>query len=293
MKRIYQRFVLLLAVLAALVFVTNSYQAQTYTPSSNELLIHFLDVGQGDATLIAVPVNRQILIDGGPGNAVIEELGEVMPLTDRSIDLVIVTHNDADHLSGVVEVLKRYEIGELWLTGAVHSSRLYQEFVALVNSKKLKTRFVKSGDIYELGRLHATVLWPLDSYIALTPKNQNEASIVTQWQFGEKKFLITGDITEIQELQLLEGGYLSKVDVLKVAHHGSKTSSSFDFLSAVLPKLAVISSGRNNPYNHPHPSVVSRLSELQIPILRTDTVGRVTLSSDGSVINYKTEFGSK
>lgn len=293
MKRIYQRFVLLLAVLATLVFVTNSYQAQTYTPSSNELLIHFLDVGQGDATLIAVPVNRQILIDGGPGNAVIEELGEVMPLTDRSIDLVIVTHNDADHLSGVVEVLKRYEIGELWLTGAVHSSRLYQEFVALVNSKKLKTRFVKSGDIYELGRLQATVLWPLESYIALTPKNQNEVSIVTQWQFGEKKFLITGDITEIQELQLLEGGYLSKVDVLKVAHHGSKTSSSFDFLSAVLPKLAVISSGRNNPYNHPHPSVVSRLSELQIPILRTDTVGRVTLSSDGSVINYKTEFGSK
>jgi competence protein ComEC len=285
MRNTIGKFVGVLLLLGLIVFAVNSYQAQSV---EGELKLHILDIGQGDAILIDTPERRQILTDGGRGTAVLSQLSQVLPLSDKDLDLVISTHNDADHLGGLNEVLKHYHVREVWVTGAIGTTKTYQTFQQLIAEQKIPVRKVKAGEVVRFGDLEGIVLYPLRSYDGVTPDNQNAASIVTYWQYGKRSFLLTGDAELPQEQELLGKRLLRPVDVLKISHHGSQTGTGEELLKAIAPKLAVISAGLNNQYGHPHPSVLGRLAKLKIPVLRTDQSGRITVKFTLTDFSYVT-----
>lgn len=247
----------------------------------------FLDVGQGDAIFLEFPDSTQVLIDGGPDATVLAELSEVMPPWDRSLDLVILTHPDADHLAGILDVLKRYDVARIAETGIrkeTQLSRAWEEAIAEEGAEILivdqPTR-IQFGDMAVLD-----LLWPQESHAGEVSNEPNRYAIASQLTYGENRFLFTADIERWSETQIVASGILRDVDVLKIAHHGSKTSTSELFLDAVKPEIAVISVGASNRYGHPHPSVLDRLARYGIQTFRTDQDGRVTITSNGEAISF-------
>jgi len=233
-----------------------------FTQDKN-LEICFLNVGQGDSIFIEAN-NKQILIDGGPDDSVIARLEEHMPFWDRTIDLIVLTHPDKDHLYGLVEVLKKYKVKNILHTGVKSDALLNQEWMELIQEENIwiaeDNLNIKISDSQFLD-----VIYPFESLENKEVKNINETSIVIMLNSFDQKILLTGDITKKIE------GVLENIDadVLKVAHHGSKTSTSEEFLEAVTPDLAVISVAEYNPYNHPAPEVLARLEESGILVLQT------------------------
>lgn len=217
------------------------------------LKVVFFDVGQGDSIFIETPSKKQILIDGGPDQTVLEKLNQEMSFWDRHIDLVILTHSDWDHITGLREVINRFEIGRI-VTGA--------------EVEGWDTLLVRRGQRIILDDVVLDVLWPD------TPQDGNNGSVVVRLSYHEAEFLLTGDIEAKIEKQL----DVSQSDVLKVAHHGSKTSSCSEFLEKVQPKISVISVGENN-YGHPYQEVLERLKNTLI--YRTDEQGDIKMKTDG------------
>lgn len=271
------RLIQVLLVVGLLAIIAFGAKQQTYQAQEHRDSLHawFLDVGQGDAIFLDTPERQQILIDGGPGSAVLSELSKVMPLGDKEIDLIIATHNDADHLKGLNDVLTRYKVHKVWLTGAVHSTQTYQRFITLLKDNNIPTEIITAGSKVSFGDLSGIAIWPDQNWLGQKPADQNAVGIVTFWQYGTQTLLMTGDIVDKQENQLLGQGLLRPVDILKVAHHGSRTSSTENFLRAVTPKIAIMSLGKTNSYGHPHPDVLARYQFLNIPVLRTDQSGRI------------------
>lgn len=210
----------------------------------NRLHLIFCNVGQGDAILLEYK-SHQILVDGGPDNSVLSCLGKAMPFWDRTIDLVLLTHNQTDHAFGLTEVKKRYRI--------------------INNQPELL-----AGDEVIIDRLKLTVLWPYQRQ----NNEANQEALVILGSFGKFNWLLAADITEKEETTMINLGSLRPVDVLKVAHHGSRFSTSQKFLEAVRPELAVISVGKNN-FGHPTPEVLARLKAVGAKIFRTDEIGTV------------------
>lgn len=242
------------------------------------LTVHFLDVGQGDSALLVGPSGQQILIDGGPDLSTLQHLGRLMPFFDRRIELLILTHPDLDHVASFPEVLQRYRIETLLLTGVAHHSAHYHRL--LFEAKAQGTRLLQADpdtDIDFGDGLHFDLLWPPPILWGEYAKEVNDTSIVLKAIYGDTIILFTGDIGEKAEKQMLQEGIDIDSDILKVPHHGSKTSSGTGFLLAVSPELAVISAGRENRYGHPHPSVVARLRSLGIPVRTTAQEGTVTM----------------
>jgi competence protein ComEC len=284
-NRIAAFFVALFLLALIVIGSKNFSEEETKHPT---LRYWLFDVGQGDAMLLETPGKQQILIDGGPDATITRELSRVMPLGDRELDLVILTHNHSDHLSGIIEVLRRYRIKELWITGVIHTTDGYRNFLELAREKNIPTKTVRAGQTVVFGELSGVVLWPIEPKIGQIPENQNWESIVTYWQYGKQSLLLTGDMEKEQELELLRRGALRPVTILKVAHQGSQTSSSEDFIKTVRPKLALISVGRN-PYGHPHPAVLHRYAKYNIPILRTDQRGTIQVDLTTDDFSYQTE----
>lgn len=274
MRTTIWRLIMVIALLGLIVFVARSAQHRA-EESRDNLRAWFFDVGQGDSILLDTPDQRQILIDGGPNSSILRELSRALPLDDKEIDLVISTHNDSDHLAGLNEVLKHYKIGKIWLTGAINPTQTFQKFVGLIKEKSISTETVKAGTKVTYGQLAGIVISPFDDFLGIQPSKQNETSIVTFWQFGSQTILLTADIDQNQEQELLSRNVLRPVDILKVTHHGSRTSSSETFLQAVKPKIAIIQVGAKNRYGHPTSVILDRLKSLSIPILRTDQNGTV------------------
>lgn len=250
------------------------------------LALHVLDIGQGDAIFIEAPNGNQVLIDGGPDASVLARLGEVMPAWDRSIDLVILTHPHADHLDGLVAVLERYDIGMVIESGVNHTIPEYAAWHSEIARRAIPRTIARRGGVVDLGGGAALrILSPPRSYDGVTVRNIHEASVVILLSFGDTRALLPGDAELPVERALLAAagpaGEELRADVLKVGHHGSKTSTSAVFLAAVQPRLAVISAGRKNRYGHPTADVIDRLAAAGIRIFRTDQDGTVTLSSDG------------
>jgi competence protein ComEC len=238
----------------------------------NRLHLIFCKVGQGDAILLEYG-SYQILVDGGPDNSVLSCLGKAMPFWDRKIELVVLTHPEADHITGLIEVVKRYQVGKLVKTRAVNQTPEYEALMAAVASRKVLVETLTAGDKVSLKRLKLEILWPFNKGESFV-KNFNQGSVVILGQYGSFWFLLTGDITATEEQTLINLGSLRPVTVLKVAHHGSKFSSSQKFLEAVRPKTAIISVGKNS-FGHPTPEVLGRLKAVGAKILRTDEVGTV------------------
>lgn len=254
------------------------------------LTVKFFDVGQGDGIFFQTPSGNQILIDGGPDAKVLSKLGKTMPFWDRSVDVLILTHPHADHLDGVLEVLKRYKIEMVVESGVKHSIPEYDEWHKLLRQKNIKVHIAKAGDVINFGDgVHFDVYAPFDSFSEESPKNIHEAMVVGRLVYSSSSILFMGDAEKSLEYQLLwrKSDFLNlNSNILKVGHHGSKTSSSEEFLQAVLPQFAIISSGRKNRYGHPHEEVIDRLKQIAVRIFRTDQNGDVEFISDGKLLKH-------
>ena len=253
------------------------------------LTVDFFDVGQGDGIFFQTPSGNQVLIDGGPDSAILSKLGKAMPFWDRSIDVLILTHPHADHIDGALEVLKRYHIGTVIESGVNHSIPEYDEWRQLLQSKNVPVHIARFGEIIDFGDgVHFDVYTPFEFFAEQSPKNVHDAMVVGRLVYASSSILFMGDAEKTLEHQLLWGKsdfLILKSDILKAGHHGSKTSTSEDFLQAVSPQFAIISSGRKNRYGHPHQEVIDRLNSLGIKIFRTDLDGTITLEiRDGNLI---------
>lgn len=243
---------------------------------SYNLEVIFFDVGQGDAIFIETSAGHQILIDGGPGFTILEKLAKEMPFYDRTIDLIILTHPEKDHLAGLLDVLKRYRIEHILWTGIIRDTAEWREWDNLIKREKgAEIKIAKSGQKIILGEnppIFINVLYPFENLEGKKIENSNDTSVVTILVGGNNSFLFTGDIDKSVERQLLDRGIDS--GILKVAHHGSKYSTSEEFLTKASPKIAVIQVGENK-YGHPHPEVLQKFYNFGIDFLTTKEKGDI------------------
>lgn len=247
--------------------------------STGDLRIWVLDVGQGDAVFIETPHGRQILVDGGPGNAVLTKLGELMPPTDRTLDAIVPTHPDSDHVAGLVSVLARYDVAAVYETGLIKDTRVATALSEGIRDEGAQRRLVKAGDAFKVDGVTFDVLWPDGVLDGKTVSDTNRVGIVLLVRYGDTSVLLTAD-TEVEE-EVAYAAQVGDVDVLKAGHHGSRTSSSRALLSAVSPEVAVISCGAKNSYGHPHEEVLARFADLGIGTFRTDLQGDILIRSSG------------
>lgn len=270
-----------LGILLVLLILAFS-SAQSAGVQDGLLKIYFFDVGQGDAIFIQAPNGSQVLVDGGPDAAVIERLQEVMPLSDRSLDAVVVSHPHSDHLAGLIDVLGAYEVGTVLEAKEEYDSATFREWRAAVQKEGSAQVEAAVGKVLELGGgLTLTVVYPAESFQQKMLKEVHEANVTVLVKYQELEVLLTGDMESDAEQMLITAGAPIDVDVLKIGHHGSKTSTSAAFLSATTPQVAIISVGAKNRYGHPAPSTTSRLENFGIKYYRTDINGTVRLISDG------------
>jgi competence protein ComEC len=257
----------------------------TLTMPDDKLHVSFLDVGQGDAILIQTPSHQDILIDGGPDPQRINlELSNKLPFWDRTIDLMISTQPQADHITGLVEILQRYKVKQVLEPAVSYNSSIYQEWLQLVKEKQITYNVARAGLESDLGEgIKIEVLNPAAKLFQGTSHDVDNNGIVIKLSWGEVSFLFTADIREEAEFELIRQRASLRSTVLKVAHHGSKTSTSSQFLAVVDPQIAVISVGADNPFGHPSPEVQDRLKERlgEDKVYRTDTNGTIEFITDG------------
>ncbi len=250
--------------------------------ADGKLHVYFLDVGQGDAIFVETPSGKQVLVDGGPGNIVLQRLAEVMPLFDKSIDLVVSTHPDADHLSGLVSVLERYGVPKILETGMQCDTSLCGQWQEVKKEKQPEITDAFLGQEIDVGDgVKFLVFNPTESLSGKFLPKRNNGGIILKLVYGSQSVLLTADVEKPVEEKLVQSGVKIDSDFLKVAHHGSKTSSTENFLKKTSPLLAFIEVGKDNKYGHPTREVLQRLEDFKIPYYRTDMDGTVELVLDG------------
>lgn len=271
---------LLLPLLVVAVLVASA----AFTMPDDKLHVSFLDVGEGDAILVSKE-GRQILIDGGPAPQVVNlELGEQMPFWDKTIDMVVLTHPHYDHLAGLTEVLRRYSVEKVLYTDSDYSSPLYDEWLALMEANKIEPIIAGAGQRIDLGDgVIIEVLSPPALHFSGTASDVDNNSVVLKISYGEVSLLLTGDIMQEAERQLVSNRAELASTVLKVGHHGSDTSTTPEFLAVVNPRLAVICAGADNKFGHPADEVLARLGyEVgEENIFRTDLHGTIEFITNG------------
>ena len=266
--------ILVVIAVTVIIFTLNVFQTRN-------LKIVFLDVGQGDATLIITPHGRQILIDAGASSSSIGgSLARYMNASDRSLDMVIMTHPDLDHVGGVLSLIDDYRIDRLMHSGLLAGSSVY-EAIALRSVKKnipIFTAHVGQRIILDAG-VYLDIYSP---YAGFESAQANDHSIVMKLIYGNNSVLITGDASKYIEHDMVQSfaGSLQS-DILKIGHHGSQTSSSDEFIETVAPEYGVISAGCNNRYGHPHADVLARLFRYELEVLDTCREGDVVFEGDG------------
>lgn len=287
MKRTVVPMLILIAVIVLVVsFFWLTLKEITFRPQSSGLLeVSFLDVGQGDAILIESPIGYQVLIDGGRNNrAVLRELPKAMGFFDRSIDMVVATHPDSDHIGGLIDVLKRYEVATVLMTNNEGGTPAYDAFIEAVKKEGATILDAKRGQVYDLGvgetgSTTLTILFPDRDVRTL---ENNTSSIVARLSYGEADMVFTGDSPSAIERYLVAlDGTALRSEVLKLGHHGSRTSTDAQFLEMVQPKYGIISAGKDNEYGHPHREVMDLLAQYNVETRNTADVGTITLISNG------------
>ncbi|MCX6813947.1 MAG: MBL fold metallo-hydrolase [Candidatus Azambacteria bacterium] len=261
----------------------------------------FLDVGQGDAILIKTPKGQTVLIDGGPDNKVLEKLGKYLQPLQKRIDLIILTHPHADHVTGLIEVLRRYSVGLVILNGVYLKTDNYDQFLKAIEDNKVKVLIAEAGEAIHFDKnLEFDIISP-DKNLTGSVFNKksegfgsdsndiNDTSIVGKLIFNDFSIIFMGDATsKIENQLLLAYGNGLKSDILKVSHHGSKYSSFLIFLKVVASKAGIIEVGAKNFYNLPSPAALSRFAMLDINIFRTGQSGDIKVLSNGFTTNiYK------
>lgn len=268
-----ERKFLILSVLVALVFGL----AWNLLKVHPVLQMHVLNIGQGDAILLTTPEQNHILIDGGPDAKVLEELGMVLPLWDKTLDLVVLTHPHADHVNGLVAVLDRFDVGGILLSGPDYDNDAYAAFLAKALEKKIPIHVARSDEDFTFGDTTLDVLFPFAPVTGETFDNVNNASVVIRVTQGEHEIMLMGDAEMEVEVELLAADLDLSADVLKAGHHGSRSSSTLEFLEAVGAELMVISAGLVNDYGHPHEETLQKAEDQDIPLLWTGRDGCISV----------------
>ncbi|MFZ2593920.1 MAG: MBL fold metallo-hydrolase [Minisyncoccia bacterium] len=255
---------------------------------NNAMTVSFLDVGQGDAIYIESPTGVQVLVDGGKDAVVLSRISRVMPWHDRSLDMIIGTHPDGDHVSGLVHILRRFFVEEIMYSELSHNAPGAEAFdVEIAKIKKIgrEIHHPVSGDVYALGGgAYLRIYFPYSEGVQVT--DTNDSSTVIQIIYGDVQFLLTGDAPQyVEDALVYRFGKQLQSTVLKLGHHGSRTSSSELFLKTVSPKHSIISRGCDNTYGHPHAEVISLLNENLYDYLDTCIEGTITFSTDGVTLS--------
>lgn len=282
---------ILLAVLLVLLIVNMAiWYAVVQREKSEQLTVSFLNIGQGDAIFIQSGSGVQILIDGGKGRAVLRELSRVMPWFDRTIDVVIGTHPDADHIGGLPDVLARYRVETIVRSSVLDESGsdfvAFNDAIATEKESGAQEIIAERGQVFDLGDgVSLTILFPDRDVPGL---ETNTGSIIARLVYGNTSFMLTGDSPQsIEEYVVRLDGSKLQSTVLKAGHHGSRTSSSPLFVGFVDPEYAIFSRGCDNTYGHPHEEVVDLFKRFEIQTLDTCTNGRVTFVSDGQTVRLR------
>lgn len=267
-------------IVGVLLFVATAGLAivvSTPTQKSDILGVHFIDVGQGDGIFIETPTNRRVLIDGGKqDSSVAFKIGGFMPFYDKRVDVVIATHADSDHIGGLIDVLDRFEVGALVVQSTANDKFLNQVLLQKAREKQVQVREARAIQNIIIGEVEFEFMRPTSQ---VDYENENQKSVVVKMVYKNDSFLFTGDIDNDIEMQFIQDRVDVSADVLKVAHHGSKSSSNELFIQAVNPNVAVVQAGKDNSYGHPHAQVLERLNAQLI--LRNDQNGTISLYSDG------------
>jgi len=255
---------------------------------SQNLRVNFLDVGQGDSIFIETPQHHQILIDGGANLSALQKMSSFMPFFDRTIDLVILSHPEKDHMQGLIDILQRYKADYILWTGVKKQDPEYYAWLDVLTKQKnkgAKIIIAEYGQRITAGNVFIDTLYPFENIEGNELKSSaNDAGIVSRLIFGKNSFLFTGDMSGNLEKKFVVEDINVDSDVLKVAHHGSKYSTFEEFLQNVSPEIAIISVGAENSYGHPTPETLQRLEKFGIKIFRTDKDGTIEIYSDGENI---------
>lgn len=249
------------------------------------LQVSFLDVGQGDSIYIKAFGKTDMLIDGGRnGDVLLQNLSVTMGAFDNQIDILVITHPDEDHSGGLVSVVRDYKIGAIFISGNISDNKNYNQILKIAESEKIPTFKAEAGTNIYLDKDKKVVFEILSPTGEVLFEESNSTSILGRLVYDESEFMLTGDAgIDIEGIVLKEGRNIDS-DVLKLGHHGSKTSSSINFLKAVDPEVVIISAGENNSYGHPHKEVMDRVNSLGIRSLATYDLGIITFLSDGEKI---------
>jgi competence protein ComEC len=256
--------------------------------SPQKLRVSFLDVGQGDAILIRTPSGHDMLIDGGPTDSVLAKMGSRMNYFDRDLDVMIATHDDADHVTGLIPVLQKFAVRTTVVSPARSDTGVARDVHGRMEEETSDAHVGSRGDVINFGDgVIVRILYPHGN---LPPKTDtNDASVSVLVTYGEHSFLLTGDLPSRREPQLFGSSLPHGVTVYKAGHHGSKTSSGEALLTYIRPEYAVISVGRDNRYGHPDAETIGRLEKYSKEILSTSDRGTITFASDGRMMEVEAD----
>lgn len=277
-KLIFFNIILIFAIC-----ILNFFNINSKSYINNDLIIHYIDVGQGDCILIQVN-NKNLLIDSGPSSNRDDLLNYLQKLNIDKFDYIIATHPHEDHIGNMDTIIKRFNVSNFYASKIINTSISFENMISALVDKSLKVKVLKSGtNTINLGLNTKVEVFSPEENIA--SDNFNDYSSVIKISFLNTSFLFTGDAENFTEDYLISNNCNLKSDVLKVGHHGSSTSSSLKFLKAVNPSVAIISVGNNNTYGHPSLQTLTSLKNMNIDTYRTDLNGTIILSSNGNIIN--------
>ncbi len=273
-------------VLCALIILCIVVWSIVWTENKGILTFSVLNVGQGDALYIESPTGTQVIVDGGPDKNLMKELSKIMPWYDRHVDMMVVTNPDLDHYSGFIPFLDKYSTDVVLEPGTTNKYPAYGELEQKLVDKGIPKVLARRGQVVDLGGgAYLKILFPDRDVSGLS---SNDGSIVMQLVYGDTSVMLQGDSTANIEHYLVSlDGEKLKSTILKAGHHGSKTSSTMEYVGTVSPKWTVISSGTNNSYGHPNKETLTTLKALDIPVLDTCVMGRITFTSDGKAFTLK------
>lgn len=282
MKRICKYVVNLILMVSILVGAVSFTPTTTLAAptAADEMKVHFIDVGQGDSTLITCG-DHSMLIDTGDDSKGTTIQNYLKKQKVKTLDYLILTHPDADHIGGAPVIITKFDINKVFVSNYEKDNKTYQKLIQALDNKQLKYSTPKVGSQYFLGTAKITILAPNDEY-----DNPNDSSVALRIQNGNNKFLFTGDASESAEEDIVKNNDDISADVYKAGHHGSKYSTSKDFFKAVNPKYAVISCGENNSYGHPHAETLNTFRTNGVSVYRTDEDGTIIATSDGKKITF-------
>lgn len=276
--------VVLITALLILTLLTGCFPDDTSVSQSvgeESLFVDIIDVGQGDSTFIRFPNNKTMLIDAGSRSESSKVINYIESRGVDKIDYLVATHPHEDHIGGMADIIKTFDIGDIYMPKITHTTKTFKNMIYAIKDKGLKIKPAKGGtEIFKDDAINIDILAPNKSKY----EGLNNYSVVVKITYQNTSFLFTGDAERISENEMLNAGYNLRANVLKVGHHGSNSSTTKKFLEAVSPEIAIISCGKDNKYNHPHKEVINRLDKFGTKIYTTVNNGDISIESNGQDI---------